>query len=81
MNTFLGDPVRAILTAYQNDYIKEDNLSELAVETGSYLTGKLNDLALKHPQFIRNLRGKGTYLAFDVETVELRNELISKLKA
>ena len=81
MNTFLGDPVRAILTASQNEVIREDNLSELAVETGSYLVDKLNALAVKHPQFIKDIRGKGTYLAFDCETVELRNDLVSKLKA
>ena len=81
MNTFLGDPVRAILTASQNDVIREDNLSELAVETGAYLVDKLNALSAKHPQFIKDIRGKGTYLAFDCETVELRNDLVSKLKA
>ena len=80
MNTFLGDPVRAILTAEQNGVIKEDKLSELAVETGAYLVDKLEKLAQKHPQFIQNVRGKGTYLAFDCETVDLRNSLISKLK-
>ena len=44
MNTFLGDPVRAILTASQNDVIREDNLSELAVGTGAYLVDKLTAL-------------------------------------
>ena len=37
INTFLGDPVRAILTAEQNTVIKEDRLTELAAETGAYL--------------------------------------------
>ena len=38
-------------------------------------------MAKKHPQFVSNVRGKGTYLAFDVETTDLRNSLISHLKA
>lgn len=44
-NTFFGDPVRAILTAAQNDVIKEDSLAESAAETGAYLRGKLEALA------------------------------------
>ena len=79
--TFFGDPVRAIITASQNEVIAEDKLSQLAAETGEYVKGKLNDLSKKHPQFVSNVRGKGTYLAFDVETTDLRNSLISHLKA
>ena len=80
MNTFMGDPVRAILTASQNTVIKEDKLAENCRDTGAYLTGKLNSLAAKHPQFIDNVRGKGTYIAFDCESVELRNSLIAELR-
>ena len=52
INTFLGDPVRAILTAEQNTVIKEDGLTELAIETGAYLEDKLHALAEKHPEYI-----------------------------
>ena len=79
-NTFMGDPVRAILTAAQNDVIKEDELTLLAASTGKYLETKLQELGEKHPQMIQNVRGKGTYLAFDCETAELRNQLIVQLK-
>merc|ERR1712060_536586 len=41
MNTFMGDPVRAVLTAAQNDVIKEDDLASKAHEVGSYLESKL----------------------------------------
>ena len=51
------------------------------METGAYLVDKLTALSAKHPQFIKDIRGKGTYLAFDCESVELRNDLVSKLKA
>ena len=80
INTFLGDPVRAILTAEQNTVIKEDRLSELAAETGAYLVEKLQVLAERHPEYIQNIRGKGTFLAFDCETVEKRDGILSKLK-
>jgi 4-aminobutyrate aminotransferase/(S)-3-amino-2-methylpropionate transaminase len=52
----------------------------LAVETGAYLKEKLSALAAKHPQFIDNVRGKGTFLAFDCESTELRNAVLGKLK-
>lgn len=80
MNTFLGDPVRAILTASQNTVIKEDKLTENCRDTGAYLSEKLNSMASKHPSLISNVRGKGTYLAFDCETVELRNNLVASLR-
>ncbi len=51
-NSFMGDPVRQILTAEQNVVIKEDKLSELAAETGSYLHEKLSELAIKYPNYI-----------------------------
>ena len=80
MNTFLGDPVRAILTASQNSVIKEDKLAENCRDTGVYLTGKLNDMAAKHPKFISDVRGMGTYIAFDCESADLRNSLVGTLR-
>jgi len=38
-------------------------------------------MASKHPQFISDVRGKGTYLAFDCESADLRNKLVAALKA
>ena len=61
--------------------IREDGLCDLATETGAFLTDKLKALGKKYPQSIQNVRGKGTYLAFDCETPEMRNELIAKLKS
>ena len=52
MNTYLGDPIRALLTAHQNKIIKEEKLSALALETGDYLTTKLHTLADKHSHFV-----------------------------
>ena len=73
MNTFLGDPVRAILTASQNAIIAEDKLADNCRDTGAYLTQKLLAMESKYPQFIKNTRGLGTYLAFDCASPDLRN--------
>jgi len=80
MNTFLGDPVRAILTASQNTVIAEDKLADNCRDTGAYLMDKLNTMAAKHPQFIDNTRGKGTYIAFDCKSPDLRNKLVAELR-
>lgn len=79
-NTFFGDPVRAILTAELNKVVKEDKLIDLVNEVGDHLKGKLEDLSKKYPKHIQNVRGTGTYLAFDSETVEDRTKMIGQLK-
>ncbi len=69
------------MSAEQNVVIKEDKLSELAAQTGSYLQKKLEALSATHPEFISSIRGKGTIIAFDVGSTELRDKLIGKLKS
>lgn len=44
-NTFFGDPVRALLTAKLNEVVKEDNLIDLANETGAHLKAGLESLS------------------------------------
>jgi len=75
-NTFFGDPVRAILSAEVNKCVEEDNLAELAIETGAYMKTHLDDLAVKYPKYIQNVRGKAMYMAFDSETAEDRDKLM-----
>lgn len=76
-NTFFGDPVRAILTAELNKVIKEDNIIDLVNEVGDHLKEGLDGLSKKYPMLIQNVRGKGTFLAFDSETVEDRTKMIA----
>ena len=56
-------------------------MAELAKDTGAYLTSGLERLAVKHPDYIDSIRGKGTYLAFDCDSAETRNALIAQMKA
>ena len=77
----MGDPFRSLMTAEQNLVIKEDKLAELAASTGTFLAGQLKELSDIYPRHISNVRGKGTYLAFDCENADVRNSLLSNLKA
>jgi len=80
-NTFMGDPFRSLMTAEQNLVIKEDKLAELAASTGTYLAAQLKELSDIHPRHIQNVRGRGTFLAFDCANADVRNSLLSNLKA
>lgn len=56
------------------EIIREDNLVENASEVGHYFLSKLLDMGLK------NARGRGLMLAFDLDNTEKRNEVLKKLE-
>jgi len=66
-NTWMGDPVRAMLAVNQNNMIKRDNLLENAIKTGAQLREGLNDMAKEFPEWVKDVRGRGTCLSFSVE--------------
>jgi len=51
-NTWMGDPVRAHLTAEQNDIIRDDDLINQARVSGAYLHDKMRELEAAEPEFI-----------------------------
>jgi 4-aminobutyrate aminotransferase / (S)-3-amino-2-methylpropionate transaminase len=66
-NTWMGDPVRAILFKAIIEEVEKHGLVEQTARVGDYLYGKLKQLADKYPGHVANLRGKGqgTFIAFD----------------
>jgi L-lysine 6-transaminase len=56
------------------EIMEEDKLVENADEVGCYFLSKLLDMELK------NARGRGLMIAFDLETTEKRNEVLKKLE-
>ncbi|KAL5611902.1 hypothetical protein BROUX41_000529 [Berkeleyomyces rouxiae] len=79
-NTWMGDPVRALLFRELFNQIEKLDLVENTRRTGDYLYGKLEALSQKHPESIQNLRGKnrGTFIAFDTPK---RDEFLLKAKS
>jgi len=78
-NTWMGDPARALLfRAIVNEIDRLDLVSHTAA-VGDYLYRRLEDLASRHPEHFRNLRGKGqgTFIAFDTPR---RDEFLAKAK-
>ncbi len=64
--TFGGNPIACAAAIATIRTIKNNHLLEQVNETGSYLKGKLSDLAAKYPQ-ISGVRGLGLMQAFDIE--------------
>lgn len=79
-NTFMGDPIRALITAAQNKVILRENLPDHCKQTGKYLEAKLQGLSEQHPTFVGNVRGRGTMLAFDVEDAAKRDQMVNVLR-
>ncbi|KAL9655928.1 hypothetical protein ABK040_007549 [Willaertia magna] len=75
-NTWLGDPTRALQLSAILDVIERQKLLELVKETGTYLVDLLEELADIYPGEITNIRGKGTFIAFDVKN---QSEMITNL--
>ena len=70
-NTWMGDPLRILLLERIIDIIEEDGLVEKTNKIGEYLKNEL----LNIPQ-IKNVRGLGTFLAFDVDD---NNSFVEKM--
>ncbi|CAH0038053.1 unnamed protein product [Clonostachys solani] len=66
-NTWIGDPARVIMSGAVVREILDKKLVEQTARVGEVLYAELEKLAIKYPEYIKNLRGKGqgTYIAFD----------------
>src|ERR1700712_132205 len=61
----MGDPARALLfRAIINEIDRLDLVSHTA-RVGAYLFDQLSSLAQRFPHEIQNLRGQGTFIAWD----------------
>ena len=78
-NTWMGDPVRAILFKGIIGEIERLNLVENTARVGNYLFSELEKLATKYLGQFENLRGRnqGTFIAFDTSR---RDELLKHAK-
>ena len=80
----MGDPVRTLLAAEQNDIIKEEGLIDCAVTVGDYFKSQMASVEAEYPAWVSNVRGLGLCLAFDVPNDDAmgtrRNLLVGQLK-
>jgi len=78
-NTWLGDPMRALQMGVIVREIKDKNLLENVRVTGEYLREELGDIS-RETKAIQNVRGQGTFIAFDLATPEARDQLVGFMR-
>lgn len=79
-NTWMGDPIRALQAKTILHEIKKHDLVGNARETGAYLKKELSTIESKYPGTISAVRGRGTFMAFDLPTPEARDVFVTKLR-
>lgn len=78
-NTWLGDPGKLIFLEEVINVIKAEQLISNIANTGDYLLKGLTDAQKQFPSILTNVRGKGTFCAFDFNTAEERDKAIDRL--
>lgn len=73
-----GDRARGLLALAILRSIAADGLLANVREVGAFLLEGLEDLAARYPTLVEQPRGRGFMLAFDLPTVALRNDLLSR---
>ena len=76
-STWGGNIVDMVRSQRILEIIQEDNLVQNAEIMGKYLLNKIYEFQNKYDGKIDNGRGVGLFAAFDCETPELRNKIIS----
>ncbi|KAI9563024.1 hypothetical protein GHT06_010481 [Daphnia sinensis] len=79
-NTWMGEPSKVLLLDKVIEVIKRDNLLSIVQASGKKLMDGLMDMSKRYPQHLKNVRGIGTFCAFDSSSAEKRDEIVAKLK-
>lgn len=74
-NTWMGDPVRAMQAAAIVKEIQDNNLLDNVKQVGAYLQENLRSMTK-----IENLRGRGTFIAFDLPTTAQRDKFLYNMR-
>jgi 4-aminobutyrate aminotransferase/(S)-3-amino-2-methylpropionate transaminase len=78
-NTWMGDPVRAMQAAAIVREVQDKNLLDNVSRVGEYLQKELKDISRKYGR-LENVRGQGTFIAFDLPTAKERDALIGEMR-
>nr|CAH0101920.1 unnamed protein product [Daphnia galeata] len=79
-NTWMGEPSKVLLLDKVIEVIKRDNLLSIVQASGKKLMDGLMEMSKRYPQHVKNVRGIGTFCAFDSSSAEKRDEIVAKLK-
>lgn len=59
--------------------IKKENLLDRVTRVGDYILKHLMDMQKEHSNIISAVRGRGTFIAFNCASPEMRDNIIKKL--
>jgi L-lysine 6-transaminase len=77
-STWSGNLTDMVRSTHIIDIIHENHLSENATQRGEQWNSEMKDIQSKYD--ISNIRNKGLWLAFDMDTTERRNKLLEIMK-
>lgn len=76
----MGDPGKMIILEEVLKIIKQEALLENVKQTGNVLMKGLLEYQKNYSGLIHSVRGKGTFISFDLPTTSQRDAVITKLK-
>lgn len=80
-NTWMGDPGKLLLLESIMNVVKRDSLLENVNRVGDKLKKGLIQAQNDYPALLNSVRGRGTFLAVNVSSSALRDDIINRLKA
>lgn len=78
--TWMGDPLRVLQCEVVSQTIEKYNLLDLVNETGDLVMSGLRQLGEYYQENVHNVRGKGTFIAFDSDTGANRDKLLAYMR-
>jgi len=81
LNTWIGDPHKIIILEQVVKAIREEDLLSRVQDAGSTIMSGLMQLQNRFPHLLSNSRGRGTFCAVDLPTMESRDKLLHTLRS
>ncbi|XP_076750548.1 4-aminobutyrate aminotransferase [Xylocopa sonorina] len=78
-NTWMGDPSKVILLEAVLETMRKENLLDRVTTVGDYTLKQLMNLQNEFSTLINSVRGRGTFIAFNCNSPDLRDTIIKKL--
>jgi len=79
-NTWMGDATKLLLFRAVLETVENEGLQVVVREVGQKLTSILREAASAHPEYVSNIRGQGTIIAFDCASPEHRDSLANHMR-
>jgi len=79
-NTWMGEPSKLILLEAVLDTIQRENLLSRVNRVGDALQKGLHDISNRNPSIFSNVRGRGTFCAFDCSSPAIREKMIGEMR-